>query len=90
MMVVGIDSYHDASQKGRSIGAFVASTNKACTRWFSRVCHQMPGQEMVDGLKVCLIAAIRKYHEVSVLYTYYLYRYLCQVIISINQLIEDI
>ena len=65
-MIVGIDVYHDASKGSRSIGGFVASTNKTFTRWYSRVCFQVPGQELIDGLKVCFTAALRKYHEVSV------------------------
>lgn len=65
-MIVGIDVYHDASKGSRSIGGFVASTNKTFTRWYSRVCFQVPGQELIDGLKVCFTAALRKYHEVNV------------------------
>ena len=63
-MIVGIDVYHDASKGSRSIGGFVASTNKTFTRWYSRVCFQIPGQELIDGLKVCFTAALKKYHEV--------------------------
>ncbi|XP_038061502.1 piwi-like protein 1 [Patiria miniata] len=65
MMVVGIDVYHDPAKGGRSIGAFVASTNKLFTRWYSRVCFQTPQQELIDGLKLCLVASIKKYHEVN-------------------------
>ena len=64
-MVVGIDVYHDAGNVSRSIGGFVASTNRHFTRWYSRVCFQNPGQELIDGLKVNFTAALRKYHEVS-------------------------
>jgi aubergine-like protein len=63
-MVVGIDVYHDATRGKRSIAGFVSSTNKLCTRWYSRVCFQLPGQELIDGLKLCMTSAIRKYHEV--------------------------
>ncbi|XP_071808284.1 piwi-like protein 1 [Asterias amurensis] len=65
LMVVGIDVYHDAARGGKSIGAFVASTNGLLTRWYSRVCFQTANQELIDGLKICLVAAIRKYHEVN-------------------------
>lgn len=65
-MVVGIDVYHDASKGSRSIGGFVASTNKTFTRWFSHCCFQIPGQELIDGLKVCFTSALRKYHEVCI------------------------
>jgi len=65
VMVVGIDVYHDAGKVGRSIGGFVASTNRQFTRWYSRVCFQKPGQELIDGLKVNFTAALRKYHEIN-------------------------
>ena len=64
LMVIGIDVYHDASRGGRSVGGFVASMNKSLTRWFSRVCFQSPGQELIDGLKMALTASLKKYHEV--------------------------
>lgn len=63
-MVIGIDVYHDASRGGRSVGGFVASMNKNLTRWYSRVCFQSPGQELIDGLKMALTASLKKYHEV--------------------------
>ncbi|KAJ8023000.1 Piwi-like protein 2 [Holothuria leucospilota] len=63
LMVVGIDVYHEKNQ--RSIGAFVASMNSTLTRWFSRVCFQQQQQELIDGLKVCMTASLRKYHEVN-------------------------
>ncbi|KAL3877253.1 hypothetical protein ACJMK2_034986 [Sinanodonta woodiana] len=65
VMIVGIDVYHDAANKRGSVCGFIASTNRECTRWYSRVCIQPPGQELVDGLKLCLTASIRKYHEVN-------------------------
>ena len=65
LMVVGIDVYHDSSHGGRSVGGFVASTNRSLTRWYSRVCFQTPGQELVDGLKMCLTSALKKFHEVK-------------------------
>jgi len=63
VMIVGIDVYHDASKGTRSIGGFVASTNPTFTRWYSRCCFQVPGQELIDGLKMCFTGALRKYHE---------------------------
>ena len=65
LMVVGIDVYHDTAQGRNSIGAFVASSNYQCTRWYSRVTIQMKGQEIVDGLKTCLVAALRKFHDTN-------------------------
>lgn len=63
VMIVGIDVYHDSSKGSRSIGGFVASTNKTFTRWYSRCCFQTPGQELIDGLKVCFTSALKKYHD---------------------------
>ncbi|XP_069699949.1 piwi-like protein Ago3 isoform X2 [Periplaneta americana] len=64
-MVCGIDSYHDASKRGGSVAGFVASLNPTLTRWFSKVCFQGPGQELVDGLKTCLISSLKYYYEVN-------------------------
>ncbi|CAM5161897.1 unnamed protein product [Eretmochelys imbricata] len=59
VMIVGIDCYHDTTAGRRSIAGFVASLNQGMTRWFSRCVFQERGQELVDGLKVCLQAALR-------------------------------
>ena len=64
LMVIGIDVYHDPARGGRSVGGVVASMNKPLTRWYSRVCFQTPGQELIDGLKVALTSALRQYHNV--------------------------
>lgn len=63
LMVAGIDVYHEKNQ--RSIGAFVASMNSTLTRWYSRTCMQHQGQELIDGLKVCMTASLRRYHEIN-------------------------
>lgn len=65
LMVIGIDVYHDASRGGRSVGGFVASMNKSLTRWYSRVCFQSPGQELIDGLKMALTSSLKKFHTVN-------------------------
>lgn len=65
LMVCGMDVYHDASRKGSSVTGFVASLNQPLTRWFSRTVFQTPGQEIVDGLKVCLVSALKKYYDVN-------------------------
>ena len=65
LMVIGIDVYLDTIYGKRSIGAFVSSSNQMCTRWYSRVTMHTPGQEIVEGLKVCFSGALRKYHEVN-------------------------
>ena len=72
-MVVGIDSFHDISRGRRSIGGFVSSTNPELTRWYSQVCIQMQGEELVPGLRMFMVAAIRKYYEVSCIFVLLLY-----------------
>lgn len=64
-MVCGIDSYHDADRKGKSVGAFVASIDAQYTSYFSRTCIQEPRQELIDGLVQCFVAALKKYLTVS-------------------------
>ncbi|XP_034262027.1 piwi-like protein 1 [Pantherophis guttatus] len=63
LMIVGIDCYHDISAGRRSVAAFVASLNHGMTRWYSRCVLQDRGQEIVDGLKVCLQAALRTWYS---------------------------
>ncbi|XP_062995532.1 piwi-like protein 2 [Elgaria multicarinata webbii] len=65
LMVIGMDVYHDPSRGKRSVVGFVASINHTLTKWYSRVVFQMPHQEIVDSLKVCLVDALRKFHEVN-------------------------
>ncbi|XP_053125966.1 piwi-like protein 2 isoform X2 [Hemicordylus capensis] len=65
LMVVGMDVYHDPSRGKRSVLGFVASVNQNLTKWYSRVVFQMPHQEIVDSLKVCLVSALQKFHEVN-------------------------
>uniref|UniRef100_UPI00358F629F piwi-like protein 1 n=1 Tax=Myxine glutinosa TaxID=7769 RepID=UPI00358F629F len=65
LMVIGVDTYHDTSMRGSSIGGFVASLNGRMTRWYSRVIMQNPGQELADGLKVCISAAVKKWSSVN-------------------------
>nr|XP_009860146.1 piwi-like protein 1 isoform X1 [Ciona intestinalis]XP_018669549.1 piwi-like protein 1 isoform X1 [Ciona intestinalis]XP_026692672.1 piwi-like protein 1 isoform X1 [Ciona intestinalis]XP_026692673.1 piwi-like protein 1 isoform X1 [Ciona intestinalis]XP_026692674.1 piwi-like protein 1 isoform X1 [Ciona intestinalis]XP_026692675.1 piwi-like protein 1 isoform X2 [Ciona intestinalis]XP_026692676.1 piwi-like protein 1 isoform X3 [Ciona intestinalis] len=64
-MIVGFDTYHDSSQKGRSVGGFVASINSTYTRWYSSVTFQHSGVELIDGLKRCMKGALQKFHQVN-------------------------
>ncbi|XP_073961880.1 piwi-like protein Ago3 isoform X1 [Choristoneura fumiferana] len=64
-MVVGIDTYHDAGRKKRSVCAFIASYNQAMTHWYSKAVFQERGQEIVDGLKSCLVDALKHYLRVN-------------------------
>ncbi|ESO84639.1 hypothetical protein LOTGIDRAFT_131825 [Lottia gigantea] len=65
LMVIGIDTYHDSSQKGKSVGGVIASLNTNLTRFYSTVTHQTQHQELIDGLVASLNGALRKYHEVN-------------------------
>ncbi|KAI1291821.1 Piwi-like protein 2 [Halotydeus destructor] len=64
-MIIGIDVYHDPTQRGRSVVAFVASINAAVTRWYSKVIFQEPNQEMVHTLQTAIVACLSKYLELS-------------------------
>ncbi|KAK6313318.1 hypothetical protein J4Q44_G00166650 [Coregonus suidteri] len=65
LMVIGVDFHHDTSKKNRSVMGFVASLNSLLTRWYSRVTFQMPNEEIINGFRVCLLAALQKYYEVN-------------------------
>lgn len=61
-MIVGIDTYHDSSKKGRSCGGVVASMNSDCTRYYSTVTFQMSHQELQDGLVIAMNSCLKAYH----------------------------
>ncbi len=64
-MIVGIDVYHKTEKKYKSIAGFVSSLNQDQTRWYSKCCFQMVGQELTDTLKPAFLQAIKKYREVN-------------------------
>ncbi len=65
MMIVGIDVYHKIEKKYKSIAGFVSSLNQDHTRWYSRICFQMVGQELADTLKVAFMQSIKKYQQAN-------------------------
>ncbi|XP_008291620.1 piwi-like protein 2 [Stegastes partitus] len=65
LMVVGVDVHHDTSKGHQSVMGFVASVNSSLTRWYSRVTFQAPTEELINGFRVCLLAALQKYYEVN-------------------------
>ncbi|XP_029295481.1 piwi-like protein 2 [Cottoperca gobio] len=65
LMVVGVDVHHDTSKLRQSVMGFVASVNSSLTRWYSRVTFQTPTEELINGFRVCLMAALQKYYEVN-------------------------
>lgn len=64
-MIVGMDVYHDAAHKGKSVVGVICSINKEVTRWYTRVYFQNTQQEMVSTLQTAMIACLKKYHEVN-------------------------
>ena len=64
-MIVGIDVYHKTDKKYKSIAGFVSSLNHDHTRWYSKVCFQMVGQELTDTLKTAFMSSLKKFQEVN-------------------------
>merc|ERR1719341_2140852 len=65
-MVIGYDTYHDTSQKGRSVGAVVASMNSTFTKYLSVAnLHTNPAQELNDNMCPAITKALRKYNEIN-------------------------
>ncbi|XP_039233280.1 protein argonaute-3 isoform X2 [Drosophila yakuba] len=63
VMVCGIDSYHDPSNRGKSVAAFVASINSSYSQWYSKAVLQTDREEMVNGLSASLENALQIYHK---------------------------
>uniref|UniRef100_A0AAU7VFF0 Piwi-like protein 1A n=1 Tax=Enchytraeus coronatus TaxID=208440 RepID=A0AAU7VFF0_9ANNE len=64
-MVVGIDTYHDSSQRGRSVAGVAASLNKSLTRYYTSWSFQNTHEELVNGLTASLAKCLQKYKEVN-------------------------
>ena len=65
-MVIGYDTYHDTAQKGRSVGAVVASMNQTLTKWMSIAnMHTNTSQELNDNLLPNMTKMLRRYNEVN-------------------------
>eukprot|EP00092_Neocalanus_flemingeri_P034763 GFUD01037831.1.p1 GENE.GFUD01037831.1~~GFUD01037831.1.p1 ORF type:complete len:253 (+),score=76.73 GFUD01037831.1:50-760(+) len=65
-MVIGYDTYHDTAQKGRSVGAVVASMNSTFTKYLSVAnLHTNPAQELNDNMCPAIAKALRKYAEIN-------------------------
>ncbi|KAE8291705.1 Piwi-like protein 2 [Larimichthys crocea] len=65
LMVIGVDVHHDTSKGHQSVMGFVASVNSSLTRWYSRVTFQLPNEELINGFRVCFLAALQKYYKVN-------------------------
>jgi len=65
-MIIGYDTYHDSAQKGRSVGAVVASMNQTFTKFLSVAnLHTNPAQELNDNMCPAIAKALRKYSELN-------------------------
>jgi len=66
-MVVGFDTYHDSQQKGKSVGALVASVNASFTQFFSvSEFHDTVGaQEISNKIASMFTRALSAYSDVN-------------------------
>lgn len=60
-MVAGYDTYHDSSRKGRSAGAFVASTNEHMSQWYSKVNFHSAREEMSSHLSQNVVLSMKNW-----------------------------
>ena len=60
LMIIGYDTWHDASQKGLSIGAVVATTNVSLTRFHSSCTFHRNNEENLQQIKSCIVKALHE------------------------------
>jgi len=65
IMIVGVDVCHPSGLRGNSVAGFVASMDNNVTQYFSQVCIQQTGQELVDKLADCMHNALRAYQQAN-------------------------
>ncbi|KAH8338660.1 hypothetical protein KR074_012446 [Drosophila pseudoananassae] len=63
VMICGIDTYHDPSNKGKSVSAFVASLDSSYTQWYSKAIIQTKGEEISNGLAASFEIALKAYQK---------------------------
>lgn len=63
VMICGVDTYHEAANKSRSVSAFVASLNASYTRWYSKAIIQNKNEELVHGLVESMQKSLEAYRE---------------------------
>lgn len=63
IMVIGYDVCHDTAYKGRSYGAMVASLDKYCIQYFSRVSEHINNNDSSNNFSLNVVNAIKKYEE---------------------------
>lgn len=65
LMICGIDTYHDSANKKKSVCAFIATSNDAKTRFFSRATLQETHEELSSSYTVTVKSAIENYRRVN-------------------------
>ncbi|XP_076435020.1 piwi-like protein 1 [Babylonia areolata] len=64
-MIVGFDTYHDSSHRGRSVGGVVATINSEYTRYHSTVTFQTSHVELLNQLQSCMTSCVRAYTRMN-------------------------
>jgi aubergine len=64
-MICGIDTYNEAANKGKTVGAFVSSINSSFTKWYGKPTIQNRNEEMVNGIVVALKLSLAVYKKAN-------------------------
>lgn len=56
-----INVVHISVKQSVTFGTFCCSS---LTRWYSRVIFQTPNEELIDGFRICFVAALQNYYKV--------------------------
>ena len=56
---LGYDTWHNSTQKGTSVGGFVASTNNTLSRFFSQCTFHTNNEELCNNTMACLAQAVQ-------------------------------
>lgn len=65
IMICGYDTYHDTANRGRSFGAFVASTNRRLSRWYSKADTHDKIDELSVNLAENMDKALKNYKRIN-------------------------
>jgi len=63
LMIIGYDTWHNSTQKGTSVGGFVASTNSTLSRFFSQCTFHTNNEELCNNTMACLAQAVQIYQK---------------------------
>ena len=66
-MICGIDTYHDSASKNSSVCAFIATSNAAKTKYFSRATIQQTHQELSNNLMLTVKCKEIIFHLILIL-----------------------